>query len=221
MGCDRDAVTMGAKPVRKAPKRAVISVGAAGLVFVVSIAPGCASTPKQDTAAIIDASMQNQAKGLELAQDAQSLAKRGETEKAIDTYRRAVATWRDMPAAWNNLGVLLMEEQNYAEAVGAFKVAADLSQTDPRPLENIAICYMRSGWANDALKYYGMALERDPNRIESLRGAVRSAEMVRVRDDATLERVRRALLIETDPKYREYFERQQQLVSAAIASRVP
>lgn len=198
-----------------------IGGAAAMVVCLVAIGPGCASTPKQDTAQLIDASMQSQSKGLELAKDAQRLAARGENEKAIDTYKRAVSTWRDMPAAWNNLGVLLMESQNYADAVSAFKVAADLSQSDPRPLENIAICYVRSGWATDALKYYGMALERDPNRIESLRGAVRSAEMVRVRDEATLDRVRRALLIESDPKYREYFERQQQLVTAALASRVP
>ena len=45
--------------------------------------------------------------------------------------------------------------------------------------------------------------------------------MVRVRDDATLQRIRRALLVETDPTYREYFERQQQLVSAAIATNAP
>lgn len=182
---------------------------------------GCESGQKRDVAEMIDASAENQSTGYELARDAQRLAESGDTEKAIETYQRALATWREMPAAWNNLGVLFMEKQNYAEAVGAFKVAADQSQSDPRPLENIAVCYVRSGWATDALKYYGMSLERDPNRIESLRGAVRAAEMVRVRDDATLERIRRALLVETDPQYREYFERQQQLVSAAIATKGP
>lgn len=197
-------------------------VRCAGLALALAIGGACEQTPKRaDAPGAIDQGAENRAEGLRLAQDAQRRAERGDTTGAIETYQQALAQWREMPAAWNNLGVLLMEKQNYADAVSAFKVAADLSQTDPRPLENIAISYVRSGWATDALKYYGMALERDPNRIESLRGAVRAAEMVRVRDDATLERIRRALLIESDPKYREYFERQQQLVGAALAARTP
>ncbi|QYK47318.1 MAG: tetratricopeptide repeat protein [Phycisphaeraceae bacterium] len=204
--------------LNKAVRAGVFVAGAAGAWAGL---PGCASTQKQDPGAMADAVAQNQSRGLQLARDAQRQADRGETERAIETYKQAVASWREMPAAWNNLGVLLMQEQNYADAVSAFKVAADLSPTDPRPLENIAVCYVRSGWASDALRYYGMSLERDPNRLESLRGAVRAAEMVRVRDEATLERIRRALLVETDERYREYFERQQQLVSAAIASGLP
>lgn len=181
---------------------------------------GCESTPRrQPEAASIDQGGASREEALRLAKQAQRRAEEGKTDEAIELYQRAVTAWREMPAAWNNLGVLLMRKQNYADAVSAFKVAADLSQTDPRPMENIALSYMRSGWASDALRYFGMALERDPNRIESLRGAVRAAEMVRARDDATLERIRRALLIETDPQYRAYFERQQQLVGAAIAGR--
>lgn len=201
--------------------RAMGGVLLCGNVLCASALGGCESTTKSDAAEMADVIARNQAEGLRLAKEAQRLAEEGSTDDAIETYQRAVASWREMPAAWNNLGVLLMEKQNYADAVSAFKVAADLSPTDPRPLENVAVSYVKSGWATDALKYYGLALERDPNRIESLRGAVRTAELVRVRDEATLERVRRALLIETDPKYREYFERQQQLVSAAVASRQP
>ncbi len=183
---------------------------------------GCESTPKRDAAQeAADQMVLNSQEGLRLAKEAQRQAERGDKDGAIQTYQRAVSTWRGMPAAWNNLGVLLMEKQDYAGAVGAFKVAAELSPTDPRPLENIAVSYVKSGWATDALRYYGMALERDPNRIESLRGAVRTAEMVRIRDDATLDRIRRALLIESDASYREYFERQQQLVSAALAGQMP
>lgn len=175
---------------------------------------GCAGTP--EPVATQEVRDQNRARGQELALEAQRLANLGKKAEAIKAYQQALGTWREMPAAWNNLGVLLMERENYAEAVSAFKVAADQSQTDPRPLENIAICYMRAGWAEDALRYYGMALEREPNRLTSLRGAVRAAERLLVRDDATLDRIRRALMIETDPKYRDYFERQQVLVRAAV-----
>lgn len=197
------------------------AAGIAGVLAGVLGGVGCESTQKRDIATVIDQGEQNRERGLKLAKDAQRQAQEGDRDRAIETYKEALSYWREMPAAWNNLGVLFMEKQNYADAVSAFKVAADLSQTDPRPLENIAISYVRSGWATDALKYYGMALERDPNRIESLRGAVRAAEMLRVRDDATLERIRRALLSEPDPQYRAYFERQQQLVAAALATRTP
>lgn len=194
---------------------------AAVLGGVLVVGSGCESGQNRSTADLVDAQAENQATGYRLAREAQEQAERGESDKAIQTYTSALASWRQMPAAWNNLGVLYMEQQNYADAVGAFKVAADQSQSDPRPLENIAVCYLRSGWASDSLRYFGMSLERDPNRIESLRGAVRAAEMVRVRDEATLERIRRALLVESDPKYRAYFERQQQLVSAALAASPP
>lgn len=220
---ERHADAMGANPVKRNQIRAMLEGAAVAGVCVCALAGGggCESGQKRDAAEMIDASSQSQSDGYELAREAQRLAEAGDTDMAIQTYQRALATWREMPAAWNNLGVLFMQQQNYADAVSAFKVAADQSQSDPRPLENIAVCYVRSGWATDALKYYGMSLERDPNRIESLRGAVRTAEMVRVRDDATLQRIRRALLVETDPTYREYFERQQQLVSAAIATNAP
>lgn len=200
----------------------VAVLGALVLVCGAVVGSGCESTPTRDPAQeAAEQMVLNSQEGLRLAREAQKQAESGERDEAIQTYQRAVSTWRDMPAAWNNLGVLLMEKQDYAGAVGAFKVAAELSPTDPRPLENVAVSYVKSGWASDALRYYGMALERDPNRIESLRGAVRTAEMVRVRDDATLDRIRRALLIETDASYRQYFERQQQLVSAALSGKMP
>lgn len=224
---ERHPATLGAivlthcGPISRGPRRAVslLAIGlATGLATLATI--GCASKPSTPSTTIqeIDRSRQ---RAYDLALKAQQLSKDGKTDEAIAALREAVSLWRDMPAAWNNLGVLLMQQQNYAEAVSAFKVAAEQSQGDPRPLENIGVCYMSSGWAEDSLRYFVMALRRDPNRIESLRGAVRAAEMLRIRDDATYERIRTALMIETDPQYRMYFERQQQLVKAALALRTP
>lgn len=128
---------------------------------------------------------------------------------AIDRYREALSLSQDMPEVWNNLGVELMHVQDYVGASQAFTQAMQLSPTDPRPAVNLALVYDRTGWTEESLRYYDLALDRSPSYLPALRGAIKAAHLLGEASDERLELVRRALMIETDPTLREFFEREQ------------
>jgi tetratricopeptide (TPR) repeat protein len=130
-------------------------------------------------------------------------------QEAIDQYRGALAISGDMPEAWNNLGVLLMQQGDLMGSADAFAVAMEQSPTDPRPAENLGLVYARAGWVEDSLRYYDIALERSPNYLPALRGAVKAAHLLGEADERRLDQVKRALLIETDEQWRTVFERER------------
>lgn len=154
---------------------------------------------------------------------AHELSKQAEQTKdpddAIRLYRDAVTIFPELASAWNNLGVLLMQRQNFMEAAVAFVSAAENAPADPRPLYNLGLTWERAGYSEDAFKYYRQALERDRRYLPALRGAIR-AERVMGRGDArTLERLRIALLQETDEQWRDYFQRQRSAVEDDVYRR--
>lgn len=159
---------------------------------------------------------QRRSESIRLMRQAERAAEKGRELEAIDLYKQAVGASGDLYAAWNNLGELLMRQENYADAVSAYQVAADLQPQDARPLYNIGVAYVEVGWAEEALEYFKQALDRDPSYLPALRGAVKSAELLRRADDATLDLVRRGLLRETDDRWRVYFERQRFRVERLI-----
>ncbi len=142
-----------------------------------------------------------------LVRDAQRLEVAGRDREAADKYREAISTYRELPVAWNNLGRLMMKESSNLAAAEAFKTAAELSPTDPRPLHNLGTLWESLGYLDDAARWYSEALQRDENYLPALR---RSAivEGIRNRPDATtLDRIRRALLLEKDPWWKDKFRR--------------
>lgn len=157
-------------------------------------------------------------RGRELFAQAEAAQNRGDADRAIALYRDAVRNAPDLAEAWNNLGILLMERMDYAGAAEAFRVAMDLRPTDPRPAENLGLAYLDAGWGVEALRYYEMALERDPNRRESLRGAIKATHLLNLADQKALDRVRRALLIENDPDWRMIAERERVRIEHRLES---
>ncbi len=146
-------------------------------------------------------------KAAALTRDAQRLENIGRDREAADKYREAIGIYRELPVAWNNLGRLMMKESNNLAAAEAFKTAAELSPTDPRPVHNLGTLWESLGYLDDAARWYGEALQRDENYLPSLR-RVAIVEEIRNKPDATtLERVRRALLIEQDPWWKDKFRR--------------
>ncbi len=121
-----------------------------------------------------------------------------------------------MPEAWNNMGIQLMHLKDYLAASEAFTFAMQQSPTDPRPCENLGIVYDRTGWSEESLKYFDMALDRSPNYLPALRGAIKAAHLLSEASEERLEQVRRALMIETDPAMREFFEREQLRISGRL-----
>ncbi len=152
--------------------------------------------------------------------EAQSIALRAQkaksTSEAIALYRQAISVYADLASAWNNLGVLLMEQQRYLDAAEAFTTASEIEPADPRPMYNLGLTWEGAGYLNDALRYYGDALKRDPRYQPALRGAIRAERLLGRASDETLRRLRIALGQEQDAQWRQWFELQRPQVEAEV-----
>jgi Tfp pilus assembly protein PilF len=169
---------------------------------------GC-SNSKKNPSARADTPEERYLRARELNQRALEAQRAGRDDEAISLYRDAVQAEPKMFQAWNNLGVLYMQKQNYVEAGLALKSAADLAPSDPVPVENLALAYYRAGYAAKALDYYIEAITRAPHRTEGYRGAFKASEQLGLKDAAALDRVNQALMIETDSRWREIYTRKQ------------
>lgn len=139
-----------------------------------------------------------------------------DTDEAIALYRRSVEAYRDLAPAWNNLGVLLMERQQYLDAAEAFTTASEIQPTDARPLYNLGLTWEKAGYLRDALRHYIAALGRDPRYQPALRGAVRAEQLLGDVSEDTLHRLRAALGQEQDERWRAWFELQRPQVEQEV-----
>jgi tetratricopeptide (TPR) repeat protein len=156
---------------------------------------------------------------VDLTKQGQRSEKAGKTDQAIIYYRRAIDTYRDIPVAWNNLGVLLMERNDNMPAADAFATAAELSPRDPRPYYNLGHMWDKMGYPTDAKKYYDQALKRDENHLPSLRAVILLDSVNGSGDEITQQRIRRAMLSEKDPKWIERYQRESIRLRETIAAK--
>jgi tetratricopeptide (TPR) repeat protein len=150
-----------------------------------------------------------QAEANRLALQAEAAANAGRTDDAIGLYREAINTWNRTPGAYNNLGLLLIKKGDARAAADAFTIEAELNPQDARPLKNLGQLYFERSWPEDAMKFFEQALERDPDYLEALRGAVLAADTLRRADAKVLDYVKRALFQETDATWSAYLQRQR------------
>lgn len=154
-----------------------------------------------------------------LATEADRSMRAGRHDQAIELGRRAVALQPSLGAAWNNLGISLMETGQNMDAVQAFQRAADVSPADPKPYENLGLLYMRVGWGEDALRYYQLSLERDPNWLPSLRGMSLQTRKLGRADHTVLDALDRAVMLENDAGWKPVIERERMRVRAMVDAR--
>jgi len=198
------------------------SLFAVVLIAVCAGLCGCTSSAKPDndpSPHLSRAAQRTQA--LRYVDQAQTAAKKGKNDEAIGFYQQALRLSTSLDGAWNNLGVLLLDRKSYQDAIFAFGRAADLNPGDPRPMTNIGIAYSRAGHAEKALRAFEDALVRDPNWIDALRGAAKSAKLLRIADEKSLDRIMHALLIEPDDEWRMFFERERFRIQGMIEARNP
>lgn len=201
----------------------LLNRSAVALSLAAIILTGC-SSPKpswsDSTPTATDPAQANQqrsrTKAIELFREASQLHENGESDRALAKYRESIVMDNTIFAVWNNMGQLLMEQKNYADAVAAYKIASDLQQTDPRPDYNIGLAYQTIGWGGESFTHFERSLDRDPNYLPALRGIVRSAEMLGEGNQKILGYIRNGQLRETDSRWREYFDRQQFRVKKLI-----
>lgn len=140
---------------------------------------------------------------------AQELTAAGQYQDAINLYKEAVCLDPHHLLAWYYLGVLCNHQHMYPEAVEAWRVAADVGPTDPRPYFALGLQYQDLGRYEDAAACYTRALDRDPDHLPSLKKAVEVDQLQDNYTDITLDRINRALLRETDPKWVDFLRLMQ------------
>jgi len=87
--------------------------------------------------------------------------KRGDEARA--EYERAIALDPKMPEAYLNLGILLLDKQEYAAAVVPLHKAVELLPAQSRPRSLLAVAQERSGDPEGAARSFEGVLHLDPN----------------------------------------------------------
>ena len=187
-----------------------------GLIGAVLATEGCKSRGPRPIPVQEPTSAESRRQAQDYALRAQRKAQAGNSEEAIELYRKAIEHDREMAQAWNNIGVLLMQAERYPDAITAFNEAASLSMGDPRPVSNIGQVWLRLGYARDALTNFEDALRREPTDIPSLRGAIRAAHLLDIADERTSDWIKTAIYHETDPDWLEYFTNQRTRVDGRL-----
>lgn len=187
--------------------------GAAGL-------GGCRTSASSQIAAVEQRNSAEQIqKAASLVRDAQRLELAKDTPGAIAKYKEAIETYNELPVAWNNLGRLLMQNGDNLMAAEAFKQASELSPSDPVPVHNLGALWESLGYLGDASKWYDQALQRDPQYLPSLRRFLLVKDLNSDRDAIVGDRLKTALLLETDPWWINRFKRMHQLYEETMTPR--
>ncbi len=140
-------------------------------------------------------------KAVEAASRGDKLRKEKKWDKAAAAYQESIAAKGDIGAVWVNAGVCLMQMGDFLPARDAFLRAADLIPGDSRPYENLGTLYHLRGYDKEALDYYCKAADLDPNSLTAHRGLATAIKNTRAVSPAMLERMDRAILLETNPEY--------------------
>lgn len=186
----------------------------ATVVLLAGVIGGCARTGRAPRPTPAERSTQQ---AVELAARAEQAMRREQWTESVALNREAVAANPALGGAWTNLGVGLMNLHENLEAAQCFQRAAELLPTDPKPFESLALLHMNMGWHEHALQLYDMSLERSPYWLPSIRGSVLAAKNLNRSTDDGLDRIKRGLLVEKDPKWRRLFETEQVRVSQDLA----
>jgi tetratricopeptide (TPR) repeat protein len=93
-------------------------------------------------------------------------AQKGEGEKAVAMYQKAIAKHPRYRTAWNNLGVNLVKLGRHAEAVKAFTKAIELGASNGIMFGLLGFSYMNIGQFVPAESAYRMAVLLDPATLD-------------------------------------------------------
>jgi tetratricopeptide (TPR) repeat protein len=160
---------------------------------------------------------ENRLQAERLIAQAQVQINNGQIEDAINLYKQSVSLYPQDAFAWYNLGVLCSRQKRFAESAEAWNMATTLDAKDPRAYFALGLQVQELGWLSDASEFYNRALDRDPNYLPALKKSVQVDQLTDSYKDVTLERIRRALLQETDPAWVDYLRRMQLKTQERVA----
>lgn len=189
---------------------------AASLVAALSMASCASSTPPAPHTQAQEIE-ENRRQAERLIAQAQVQINNGQIDDAINLYKQSVSLYSQDAFVWYNLGVLCSRQKRFAESAEAWNMASTLDAKDPRAYFALGMQVQDLGWLSDASDFYSRALDRDPNYLPALKKSVQVDQLTDSYTDVTLERIRRALLQETDPVWVDYLRRMQLKTQERVA----
>ena len=87
----------------------------------------------------------------------------GNTAKAEELLRKAVAMRLKNPAAWLTLGIIYMDQEHFDEALAALAQAVLQDPRNPRARNYLGVVIGRKGWIDGAQSELRRAVELDPS----------------------------------------------------------
>jgi len=91
----------------------------------------------------------------------------GESEKAIDAYKKALSVFPDNTDLIYNLGRLYYMQENYEKAIENFKKIADKNPNDYDAVYNTAMSYLRAEKNEEAIPFFKKAIEIKPDSYDA------------------------------------------------------
>lgn len=149
----------------------------------------------------------NRRKAIKLVEQGDDALNDGDLVDALEIYAEAAQTDDSLSAAWNNLGVALMQAERYADADAALLLAERADPTDPRPAFNRGLLNYERGYLRIAREFFDAALQAEPQYLPALWGIIKCDRDLAQTSRQTLSLIRRAVLLETDTRYVESLER--------------
>ena len=95
------------------------------------------------------------------------LSNRGQTEEAIENYRRAIAIKQDYEDAWNNLGYALAAQKHYPEAIQCYEQALRIKPDHIEVHNNLGNALSDAGRVDEAVPHYEFVLAHKPDHADA------------------------------------------------------
>ena len=93
------------------------------------------------------------------------LEMRGDYDKAIECYKKAIELNPDYADAYGGIGTTYCKKDCYDKAIECYKIAIELESdfADANTYNNMGIAYRKKGYRDKAIEYYEKAIELNPN----------------------------------------------------------
>jgi tetratricopeptide (TPR) repeat protein len=109
--------------------------------------------------------------------EGESYAEKDKTEKAIESFKKAVELDPEFAFAWDNLGLCYRKLNKYDDAIRCYKKSLEVDEYGIMPLQNMAVVYEYRREYKEAAEVYLKLMEGYPDNPEGYYGAGRAYYM--------------------------------------------
>ncbi len=93
----------------------------------------------------------------------------GKTQKAIDSFKKAIELTPDFEIAWNNLGLAHYQAGEKKEALASFRKAIEINPASAEAYNNLGSTYYKWGNIEEAISAYTKSIALNPNYAPAYR----------------------------------------------------